>query len=145
MGVDEFDRAIEEHHAALEAIITGDPEPARRLYAQREDVTLANPFGPPARGPAAVAETLGRAAAVYRDGVVQGYETVAKVVTSELAYTVEIERYTARVVGVEGPQPITLRVTSIFRREDSSWKLAHRHADPIAFPRSPESVLERAR
>jgi ketosteroid isomerase-like protein len=145
MGVDEFDRTIEEHHAALEAIIVGDPEPFRRLYSHAADVTLANPFGPPARGPAAVDETLGRAAAHYRDGVPRGYETVAKVVTSELAYTVELERYTARVAGVEGPQPITLRVTSIFRPEGGTWKLVHRHADPIASPRSPESVVDRGR
>jgi ketosteroid isomerase-like protein len=32
-------------------------------------------------------------------------------------------------------------VTSIFRREDGTWKLVHRHADPITAPQSAESVI----
>jgi hypothetical protein len=38
---------------------------------------------------------------------------------------------------------VALRVTSIFRPEDGSWKIVHRHADPITTPQSPESVIQR--
>jgi ketosteroid isomerase-like protein len=37
--------------------------------------------------------------------------------------------------------PVSVRVTSVFRREDGEWKLLHRHADPITAPRPPESVI----
>jgi hypothetical protein len=32
-------------------------------------------------------------------------------------------------------------VTTIFRREDDAWKIAHRHADPITTPRPIESAF----
>jgi hypothetical protein len=59
-------------------------------------VTLANPFGPPARGWSEVSATLDRAATNYREGEVVGFENVSTVITPELAYTVEIENYRAR-------------------------------------------------
>jgi len=44
----------------------------------------------------------------------------------------EIERWRAKVSGRTGVDSFELRVTSTFRREDGTWKLVHRHADPIA-------------
>jgi hypothetical protein len=55
-------------------------------------VTLANPLGPPARGWEQVAEVMGHAASTHRDGELTSIEIVAKHVTPELAYVVEIER-----------------------------------------------------
>jgi ketosteroid isomerase-like protein len=37
---------------------------------------------------------------------------------------------------------VTLRVTSIFRPEDGTWKILHRHADPITTPQPAESVIQ---
>ena len=30
--------------------VKGNPEPAKELFSRKDDVTLANPLGPPARG-----------------------------------------------------------------------------------------------
>ena len=105
-------------------------------------MTLANPFGPPARGWIQVSETLDGAAAKYRDGEVVGFENVSTVVTPELAYTVEIESFRARVGGADEIVPVSFRVTTVFRREDGVWKVVHRHGDPITTPRPAESVIE---
>jgi ketosteroid isomerase-like protein len=103
-------------------------------------VTLANPFGPPTRSWSDVSATLDRAAANYRDGEVIGFENVSTVLTPELAYTVEIESYRARVGGAAEVTPVAIRVTTVFGREHGAWKVMHRHADPITAPRPPESV-----
>ena len=105
-------------------------------------MTLANPFGPPARGWSEVSATLDRAAANYRDGEVVGFENVSAVVTPDLAYAVEIERYRARVGGAVEMAAVELRVTTVFRREDAAWKVVHRHGDPITAARRPESVIQ---
>ncbi|HJR95419.1 MAG TPA: nuclear transport factor 2 family protein [Gaiellaceae bacterium] len=137
----ELDAAIDESHRALDAFFKGDANPVKPLFSRREDVSLANPFGPPRRGWADVEETMEQAAAQYRDGGALGFELVSKYVTPELSYIVEIERYQARVGGRAEVTPISLRCTTVFRWEDDAWKIVHRHADPITTPRAADSVL----
>jgi ketosteroid isomerase-like protein len=112
------------------------------MYSHRADVSLANPFGPPVRGWDEAALTMERAASRYSDGEIVGFEKVAKYVTSELAYIVEVERYRTKVGGREEISPMALRVTSILRSEDSAWKIVHRHADPITTAQPAESVIQ---
>ena len=139
--VDDFDQVVEQYHLALGEFFKGNPEAAKKIFSHREDVTLANPFGPPVRGWEQVAEAMDRAASNYRDGEVS-FETAAKYVTSELAYTVEMERCQAKVGGREDVAPLALRVTTIFRPEEGTWKVVHRHADPISAAQPAESVLQ---
>jgi ketosteroid isomerase-like protein len=113
----------------------------KELHSRSDDVTLATPFGPPAVGWNEVSATLDRAAANYRDGEGVGFDNVSTVVTPDLAYTVEIESYRARVGRASKLTPVAVRVTTVFRREDDIWKVTHRHADPITAPRPPESVI----
>ncbi|MDP9379697.1 MAG: DUF4440 domain-containing protein, partial [Chloroflexota bacterium] len=70
-----------------------------RFFSHREDVTLANPLSPPARGWEQVAKVAERAASPFRDGDATSFEIIAKYVTPELAYVVEIERGEAKVGG----------------------------------------------
>ena len=58
------------------------------------------------------------------------YEVLAADVSGGLAYIVGIEHTTASVRGAP-PQPYSLRVTTIFRREGDEWLVVHRHADPV--------------
>jgi ketosteroid isomerase-like protein len=138
-----LDQFVDEYHRALDEFFRGDPEPAKRLYSHRGDASLANPFGPVAVGWEQVAETMERAARNYKDGGSSGFETLARYVTSELAYLVEIERFEAKVGGEHRMASGALRVTSVLRPEDGTWKIVHRHADPITDTRAPESVVQR--
>lgn len=140
MGIDRF---VDDYRSALDAFFRGDPEPVRRLYSHGDDVCLNNPFGPPAHGWSDVDAAMGRAATHYREGRALGFDRVAEFVTDELACIVEIERYEAKVGGSEELSSIALRVTTVLRPEDGSWKIVHRHADPITTPRPASSVIER--
>lgn len=137
-----FADAIEAYRAALEQYVAGDPEPVMEFFSQREDVTLANPLGPPQRGPAEVGNVARAAAAQLRDGSIRGFEEISRYSTSDLGYVVQIERAQARFPGGETMNPIALRVTMIFRREGDAWKVVHRHADPITTTRPLSSVRE---
>lgn len=137
----EHELPLEEYHRAGLEITNGNPEFYKPLYSRRDDVTLANPFGPPVRGWSQVSATLDRAAANYRDGEVVEFENVSTVIGADLAYTVEVESYRARVGGAQNMSPVAVRVTTAFRCEDGIWKVVHRHADPITAPRPPESVI----
>lgn len=132
-----------QYHAAAADFIKGDPEPYKRLFSQRDDVTLGNPFGPVARGWREVSQIMDRAAALYEEGTITSFKNVSTYVTPELAYVVEVERFVVKLAGGGQVTPVALRTTSIFRPEDGVWKILHRHADPITSARSPESVIQR--
>ena len=46
-----------------------------------------------------------------------------------LGFTVEVERLTRHVDGTL--EEMSLRATSIYRREDGAWKVIHRHGDSL--------------
>ena len=138
----ELTRVIDQSHAALDRFVIGDPEPLIALYSQGDDVTIANPFGPPVRGRAQAVATMRRAATHYREGRATGFERVAEYTTPSLAYVVEIERYEAKMGGSDALSPVALRVTTVLRPEDDTWRIVHRHADTITSPRSADSVIQ---
>ena len=70
------------------------------------------------------------------------FESFAKVEGDAFGYTVEIERFEAKVGGSDETTPVALRCTCIFRPEDGVWKLVHRHADPITKLQRAESVVQ---
>ena len=139
---DELDAVIEQFRRAQEAFCRGDAEPAKAFFSRRDDVTLANPLGPVRRGRTEVEDAAEQAAANLRDGGDVRYEEVSRYVTSELAYVVHVERVEAKVGGREELSSVSLRVTMIFRREDDTWKIVHRHADPITAARAAESIIQ---
>jgi ketosteroid isomerase-like protein len=108
-------------------------------------VVLANPFGPAVRGWDQASQALEYASSRFRDGEVTAFEEVARYASADLVVIHEKEQWQAKVSGGEELSRFGLRVTSTFRREetfrreDSTWKLVHRHADPIttADPKGP--------
>ena len=138
---DDFDGLVQQYLQALEPFLKGDPNPLTELYSRRDDVTFANPLGPPRLGRAAVEKAIGEAAANFEGGSVR-FEEVSRYTTPDLGYLVQIERYEVKLAGGEDVIPHSLRVTMILRREGDTWKVAHRHDDTVTTARPISSALE---
>jgi len=99
-------------------------------------------MAPPVRGWDEVAKTIEHASSLRSDGEFVGFEIVAKYITAELAYVVQIERAEAKIGGGEEITPYVVRSTMTLRPEEGTWKVVHRHADPITTPQPAESVIQ---
>jgi ketosteroid isomerase-like protein len=138
---DDFDATVESYRRALGTFVKGDPGQVLELFSHRDDVTLANPLGPPRLGRSEVEKTSIEVASHFRDGSVR-CEQVSRYATPELGYVVQIERYELRLTDHEETSPSTLRATMIFRREEGTWRVVHRHADTITAPQPIHTVLD---
>lgn len=130
------------YHRSVEAFIQGDPDIQKPLWSARDDITLANPLGPPAKGFDAVCKHMDRAASLISAGQDYTFHDITVVEGSDLAYEVGIEKNTVKIGGATERVPISLRVTTIFRLEDEQWRIVHRHADPITEERSIRSLAQ---
>ena len=140
----ELNELRDQYHRSVAAFIQGDPDVQKPLWSRRDDVTLANPLGPPVKGFDAICEAADRAAEQISDGEGYTFDTVSWVETADLAYEVGLQRNRAKLAGAPEKVPISLRVTTVFRREEDGWKIVHRHADPITEARSVQSVMQRS-
>jgi ketosteroid isomerase-like protein len=127
----DLDELKSRYHRSIEAVIRGDAEPQMELWSHRDDVTLANPLGPPAKGWRGVRQVVEKAASLLREGEGQTFDLISSYETADLAYDVEIERCRVKLGGADELVPVALRVTTVYRREDGGWQVVHRHADPI--------------
>ncbi len=143
MNAQDFNAVIDAYHQAAHEFVKGNPEPYKRLFSQREDVTLGNPFGPVQQGWQRVAATMDRASALFRDGEWIGFENVSKYITPALAYIVEVERFRVKIGGSRDMSMVALRTTSILRPEEGTWKIVHRQADTITSDQRPESIAQK--
>ncbi len=127
----------------MREFVKGNAESLKKLFSHRDDVTVSGRFGGYFRGWEQVERNTEMAASRFVDVVVTGFENVTKYATPELGYTVDVERFSAKVAGRADMVPAALRVTSIFRRVEGGWKLVHRHEDPITSVQAAESILQK--
>ena len=140
----DLEEFVERYHRTVEAFIKGDPSPQERIWSRHDDVTLA---GNPARSARArVDRGVGQPPpcgySQLSDGEVLAVERISGYSSGDLAYIIEIEQARVRLGGAREPADVSLRVTSIFRREEDGWRVLHRHADPITTPRPAESMVQ---
>src|SRR5690348_2884215 len=92
VSAETFGQVIEHTHRELEEYIKGNTGPIKERFSHRDDVTLANPLGPPVRGWEQAAAAADRAAEGLRDGEIT-FENLMTYETPDLAYIVEVHRF----------------------------------------------------
>ena len=136
-----LEAAVAESHEALRRILNGDPSGYAALFADRDDITLGNPFGPFGKGREAVLKALNNASTKYRDGSVVAVDRVAMYGSDRIVCLVEVEHDRAKLGTAADFSEFAARVTSVYEKIDGRWRLVHRHADPITSARPAESLL----
>jgi ketosteroid isomerase-like protein len=131
--------AIEQFDNANERMLVGDCGPWKELMSHQPDVTLLGAYGGHVKGWVEVSARFDRTAAGYSGGVGTTSRTnISTWISGDLACVVDLERHEKRVDGEAEPTVFVYRTTHVLRRENGAWKVALRHADPLATFRGPD-------
>jgi ketosteroid isomerase-like protein len=120
---------IERSKESNAALMRGDIERYRALVTLADDFTLMSPFGgEPSRG-APTPESMEAMGRFFAHGSLE-QELIHAYDSPDMIVLAIIERARVEVGGLP-MQDWALRVTLVYRREGTEWRLAHRHADPL--------------
>jgi ketosteroid isomerase-like protein len=125
-----LDGLIERSRAANAALMRGDIAQYRSRVELTGDFLLFSPFGgAPTHGRDMTEAAWERMGRFFRNGTFE-QEVVAAYGAEDMVVLAIIERSNVEV-GDATAQNWALRVTLVYRRDGSEWRLAHRHADPL--------------
>jgi ketosteroid isomerase-like protein len=113
-------------YTALNRMLNGDPGPMRDVWARGVEVTTMDPIGEREVGWEQVQAVWEQVATAFTGGQVRVRDQLFQV-AGDLAYEIGIEEGEATLAGER--VPIKQRVTNIYRREGSEWKIVHHHTD----------------
>jgi ketosteroid isomerase-like protein len=138
-AVDEFRSNILARQIEAEAaFVDGDPRPRMELWARRDPVTLFGAIGMSESGWGELSKTFAWVASRFSKVSNFRFDVEVVEVSGDMAYTLGFERFEGSIAG-RPVEPVTVRVTHIYRREEGEWKIVHRHADnPFRDPRPKE-------
>ena len=129
---------------AASAFIGGDMPRYFALMNHADDFTLMPPTGGDvSRDTENRPERIAAMSRFVRRGECT-LEVVETYASGNLAVLVAVEHQHGEV-GDYPEQDWSLRVTLVFRREESGWRLAHRHADALVHPITFDHLAELAR
>ncbi len=125
--------------------INGDPNLFKQNASQGDDATILGAFGGYGeKGWDAVGSRYDWASSQYKDsGAKIKVEYLNIGFSGDLGFTVAIEREEVRLSNQQDSTQRALRVTQIFRKEGGTWKLLHRHADPLVEKKAPSAVPQK--
>jgi ketosteroid isomerase-like protein len=127
----DLDELLARVKEATSALIGGDMRRYFDLVDHAEDFTLMGPFGGETTRESE-RERIAELEAFFRGGEAT-LEVVETYASGDLAVLVVVEHQHGEI-GDLPAQDWSLRVTLVFRREGSRWRLVHRHADALVHP-----------
>ena len=136
---------VERVREATEALMQGDVRRYFALVNQAPDYTLMPPHGGPTRhGPDSSPGSVEALEDFFAGGGEADLELEQSYASGDLVVLVGVERQHGTIGGLPA-QDWSLRVTLVFRREGSDWRLVHRHADALVRTISMEQLSLLAR
>jgi ketosteroid isomerase-like protein len=131
---EDLGRLVERVREAAGALMQGDARRYFELVNEAPDFTLMPPTGGPTRhGPDTSPAGIEALESFFAGDGEADFELEQSHASGDLAVLVGVERQHG-VVGGLPAQDWSLRVTLVFRREGSDWRLLHRHADALVQP-----------
>jgi ketosteroid isomerase-like protein len=128
---DDFERFMQQRQEAARAYVSGDATPLGKIVTHQSTATFFGPRGGYTQGAEAVWSRYERDVTSFESGGESHFEILDMAASGGLAYWVGFQRATTHRRGGPEAVPFNLRVTELFRREGDTWKLIHRHADPL--------------
>lgn len=121
---------VRRSEVANAALLRGDVDAYLDLITLSQDFTLMSPFGGKSSRGAYSRERWDEIGRFFRNGTLK-QELVQAYASPDMVVLAVIEHGHGEV-GSLPAQAWPLRVTLVYVREGSNWRLAHRHADPLA-------------
>lgn len=112
------------------ALMRGDAARYFSLVPLAHDFTLMSPFGGAPSHGTYTSERQDEIGRFFRNGTFE-QDVVRSYASADMVVLVVLERAHVEVGGLPA-QEWALRVTLVYRRDGDQWRLAHRHADPLA-------------
>jgi ketosteroid isomerase-like protein len=129
------DQAVREaaagFYTALNVLFTGNPDSMNEVWSHADDVIYMGPGGGLQVGWAQISENLKKQAAMKLGGKVEPAE-MHLAVGQDLAV---VQNYEKGInTDAQGKQQkVSIRATSIFRKEDGKWKMIGHHTDLLSY------------
>ncbi|MGI9178244.1 MAG: YybH family protein, partial [Pirellulales bacterium] len=126
----EVKAAVTQFHDALNTLFTGDAAPIKAIWSHADDVTYMGPVGGMQIGWLQVEPYWDKQAAKKLGGKVDPVDL--HVAASPTLAVVHYYEKGENVIDGK-PQPVNIRATTTFRKEDGQWKVIGHHTDTLAY------------
>ncbi len=133
----DFEKFMRRRQEAASAYVSGDAMPLAEIVARTSPATFFGPRGGVRQGAEEVSAIYAQDAQHFAKGGDTHFEVLHYGWGGDFAYWVGFQRANARLMGRTEVEPMNLRVTEVFRRENGEWRLVHRHADTLASEPAP--------
>ncbi len=122
--------AVATFHGALNSLFTGDAAPMKASWSHADDVTYMGPTGTKQVGWSQVEPHWDKQAAKKLGGKVDAVD-VHVTASPQLGVAVYYEKGENIIDGQV--QPVSIRATTTFRKENGQWKVIGHHTDTLAY------------
>lgn len=130
----DFENFMRQRLVAARAYVVGNVQPLTQIVTKQSPATFFHPRGGAYQGAEEVLSKYTNDATIFDLGSETTFEIFQMDASDGIAYWVGIQHAQARMKGSAEVIPMDIRITEIFRREGDTWKMVHRHADPLVAP-----------